>query len=59
MALVGHPHDGSPFVMCGVTVMGVEAGRIAWARLYMEALEHDGGDIDQMVRDTYRPPTSG
>ena len=45
--------------MCGVTVIGVEAGRIAWGRLYMEELERDSGDIDQMVRDTYRPPTSG
>ena len=51
--------DGTPFLMCGVTVMGIEAGRIAWGRLYMEAVERDGGDIDQMVRDTYRPPTSG
>ena len=29
--------DGAPFLMCGVTVMGIEAGRIAWGRLYMEA----------------------
>ena len=25
--------------MCGVTVMGIEAGRIAWGRLYMEVVE--------------------
>jgi ketosteroid isomerase-like protein len=48
--------DGSPFGMCGVTVMGVEHEHIAWGRLYMEIVERDGADIDQMVRDTYRPP---
>jgi ketosteroid isomerase-like protein len=50
--------DGSPFAMCGVTVMGVEDERIAWGRLYMETTESDGANIDQMVRDTYRPPAS-
>jgi len=32
--------------------------QIAWGRLYMEVVEQDGADIDQMVRDTYRPPTT-
>ena len=50
--------DGSPFAMCGVTVMGIEDERIAWGRLYMETVERDDADIDQMVRDTYRPPAS-
>jgi len=48
--------DGAPFAMCGVTVMGIEDERIAWGRLYMEPVERDGADIEQMVRDTYRPP---
>jgi hypothetical protein len=50
--------DGSPFEMRGVTVTGVEDNQIVWARLYIETLERDGADIDQMVRDTYRPPAS-
>ena len=50
--------DGSPFAMCGVTVVGIEQERIAWGRLYMETVERDGADIDQMVRQTYRPPAS-
>ena len=50
--------DGSPFAMQGVTVMGIEGGRIAWGRLYMEVIEEDGSGIDQMVRDTYRPPAT-
>lgn len=48
--------DGSPFAMRGVIVVGIERDRIAWGRLYMEAIERDGGDIDTMVQETYRPP---
>jgi ketosteroid isomerase-like protein len=51
--------DGSAFAMRGVTVVGVEDDRIAWGRLYMEPVEQEGGDIDQMVRETYRPPDRG
>ena len=49
--------DGLPFAMQGVTVMGIEGERIAWARLYMEIIEQDGADINQMVREAYRPPS--
>jgi ketosteroid isomerase-like protein len=49
--------DGAPFEMCGVTVLGIENDRIAWGRLFMELVDHDGPDIDEMVRQTYRPPT--
>jgi hypothetical protein len=48
--------DGEPFAMRGVTVMGIVGREIAWGRLYMEVAESDGPDIDQMVRETYRPP---
>lgn len=50
--------DGSRFAMRGVTVMGVIDDRIAWARLYMEVVEEGGADIDEMVRETYRPSSS-
>jgi ketosteroid isomerase-like protein len=48
--------DGSPFAMAGVIVAGVAHGRITWARLYMERVDDDGVGIDEVVRDTYRPP---
>jgi hypothetical protein len=48
--------DGSPFAMRGVTVMGIDGEHIAWGRLYMEMIEREGADIDQMVREAYRPP---
>jgi len=48
--------DGSPFGMRGVIVAGVQGSQIAWGRLYMEPVEQGGANIDDMVRDTYRPP---
>lgn len=48
--------DGSPFAMRGVIVLGIDGEQIAWGRLYMEAVEVDGADIDQMVQEAYRPP---
>jgi ketosteroid isomerase-like protein len=50
--------DGSPFAMRGVIVLGIEGGLIAWGRLYMEGVERDGGDIDEMVLEAYRPPVA-
>jgi ketosteroid isomerase-like protein len=47
--------DGSPFGMQGVIVAGVQHDLIAWARLYMELVEHGGATIDEMVQETYRP----
>ena len=53
---LGTHTDGSRFAMRGVTVMGIEDEHIAWGRLYMEVVERDGADIDQMVQEAYRPP---
>jgi ketosteroid isomerase-like protein len=50
--------DGAPFEMRGITVMGTENERIAWGRLYMEPVEQGGAGIDEMVQETYRPPTT-
>ena len=47
----GSHRDGTPFLMKGVTVMGIgEDGLIAWARLYMEPVEQGGAAIDEAVR---------
>ena len=54
----GNHTDGTPFAMRGVIVLGVEDEQIAWGRLYMDAVEADGGGIDQMVQETYRPPST-
>jgi ketosteroid isomerase-like protein len=50
--------DGKPFEMRGTTVLGIIGDTIAWGRLYMEPVERDGADIDQMVKETYRPPSA-
>jgi hypothetical protein len=52
----GTHRDGSPFLMRGVTVIGVRDDKIAWARLYMEPVEEAGTDIEAAVRELYRPP---
>jgi ketosteroid isomerase-like protein len=43
--------DGSTFDWRGVTVMGVDDGRVTWARLYMEPTDFGGAGIDAAVRE--------
>ena len=50
----GHQRDGAPFEMAGVTVQGVKDGRIAWARLYMEPVQHEGETARQAVEEAVR-----
>lgn len=42
--------DGAPHVMRGVTIQGVESGRVAWVRLYMEPVQTGAGS-DAAVRE--------
>ena len=43
--------DGSRLDIAGVIIFGVRAGRIAWARLYVEPVEQEGKGIEEAVRD--------
>jgi ketosteroid isomerase-like protein len=43
--------DGSRLDMAGVIIFGVQAERIAWARLYIEPVEQEGEGIEAAVRD--------
>jgi ketosteroid isomerase-like protein len=52
----GRYTDGTPFGMRGVTILVIRDGLIADARLYMEPVDAEGGDIDDAVRLLYRPP---
>ena len=47
----GTHEDGSALDMAGVIVCGVEDGRMAWARLYVEPVESGGHGIDAAVRE--------
>ena len=42
---------GSGLDMAGVIVLGVRDDHVAWARLYVEAVEHAGAGIEAAVRD--------
>jgi ketosteroid isomerase-like protein len=47
----GTQSDGTRLDMAGVIVGGVRDGRLGWARLYVEPVEHGGAGIDAAVRD--------
>ncbi|GAC1598283.1 MAG: hypothetical protein NVS3B21_23680 [Acidimicrobiales bacterium] len=46
----GTRSDGTTMHLRGVNVFGVRDGKIAWGRVYMEAVEEDGVDLDERVR---------
>ena len=46
--------DGSPFAMCGLTVLVLRDGEIAEGRLYMEAVERQESTIQDSVEELYR-----
>ena len=41
--------DGSPHLMRGVVIFGVEDDRATWARFYLEPVEHGGPGINAAV----------
>jgi ketosteroid isomerase-like protein len=46
----GTQADGTALDMAGMIVAGTRDGRIAWARLYVEPIEREGGGIRGAVR---------
>ncbi len=53
----GRHADGAPFAMRGMTVMVVRDGLIVEGRLYMEPVDAASGDIEEAVRELYKPGT--
>ena len=49
--MTGTRLDGSPHLMRGVGILGVEDGRFGWIRFYLEPVEQGGVGIDQAVRE--------
>jgi uncharacterized protein (TIGR02246 family) len=46
----GTQADGGRLDMAGVIILGERDERVAWARLYIETVEHAGAGIDAAVR---------
>jgi ketosteroid isomerase-like protein len=46
----GTKADGAPLDERGVLILGIRDDRIAWGRLYADEVEHEGADIDAVVR---------
>ena len=51
----GMRQNGTPHVMRGVIIFGVEHDLIAWARFYLEPVQDEGGGVDQAVRAQVAP----
>jgi ketosteroid isomerase-like protein len=47
--------DGTPHVMRGVIIFGVENGLVAWARFYLEPVQAHAGTVDEAVLQQVRP----
>jgi ketosteroid isomerase-like protein len=45
----GTRRDGAPHAMSGVTVFGLAYGRAAWARFYLEPVDHGTSDVDAAI----------
>ena len=46
----GTRKDGSEHLMRGVVIFGIEGGRAAWARFFLEPVQHGHGSVDDAVR---------
>jgi ketosteroid isomerase-like protein len=46
----GTRQDGSPHLMRGVVIFGVDRGEATWARFYLEPVQEGGGDVDDAIR---------
>jgi len=50
----GTRKDNSKLFMRGVMIMGVQAGRISWGRLYVEPVEINGKGIEAAIEEVMR-----
>jgi ketosteroid isomerase-like protein len=46
----GTKADGTPLDERGVLIFGIRDDRLAWGRLYVDEVEREGPDIDEVVR---------
>jgi hypothetical protein len=56
----GTRRDGSPHLMRGVVIFGVEGDEATWARFYLEPVQEGGDNVDEAVRRAVTTdPTAG
>ena len=55
----GTRQDKSRLLMRGVTIMGIEDGKIKWGRLYVEPVEESGKGIEAAVKEVMQGKKSG
>jgi ketosteroid isomerase-like protein len=47
--------DGTPHLMRGVVIFGVDEGCATWARFYLEPVQAGAGTVDEAVREQVLP----
>lgn len=52
----GTRRDGTPHLMRGVIIFGIENDRARWARFYIEPVEAGSGDADALVQRLMTEP---
>jgi|SRR6185369_4010158 len=55
----GTRQDKSRLLMRGVTIMGIEDGKIKWGRLYVEPVEESGKGIEAAVKEVMQGKKRG
>jgi hypothetical protein len=56
----GTRRDGSPHLMRGVVIFGVDGDEATWARFYLEPVQEGGDNVDEAVRRAVTPdPAAG
>ncbi len=54
----GTRRDGSPHLMRGVVIFGVEGDEATWARFYLEPVQDDGEGVNEAVRRAVVVPSA-
>ena len=52
----GTARSGATLEIRGVIIFGVQAGQVAWSRMYMEPVEQEGRSIAELAGLGRRPP---
>ena len=54
--MYGTARSGAMLEIRGVIIFGVQDGRVAWSRMYLEPVEQDGLSLNELAGIARRPP---